>query len=353
MRTSILFILSIFCFVCVAIPTISLSAEEINTSEEAAINEDSHVVRAAIDIGMGGPKLQIAEVDLKTNKIVKMLHTQRYFVNFYEGTSKDDSSKLSAEVMEQGLEAFQSAVNVARSFEADGIVAIATASFRAASNGCEFAKELQDKTNIKVHIVDQSLEGKLAFQAVLSKMEISPENLLIWDIGGGSIQFVGMAADGSYLIDCGKEGVGAFNDHIIGNIQRHNIQERKTPNPMSAADVLQAETYVRNLSQNVSRTIREKLKDPTTKIVGAGSVFGYGIAPIVGSNTFCLDDVAAVVHGLAGKTDADFGGGEFAFCEGSNTILAFGFMRELGIENMCVLNVNNADGALIYEPFWK
>jgi len=33
-------------------------------------------IRAAIDIGMGGPKLQIAEVDTVTNKIVKTIHTQ-------------------------------------------------------------------------------------------------------------------------------------------------------------------------------------------------------------------------------------------------------------------------------------
>lgn len=318
-----------------------------------ATNADTHVVRAAIDIGMGGPKLQVAEVDLKTNKIVKLLHSQRYFVNFYEGISKDNGNRLSAEVMTQGLDAFKNAVNIAHSFKADGIVAIATASFRSASNGLEFAKEIQNETAIKVHIVDQNLEGKLAFQAVLSKIDIQPENLIVWDIGGGSIQFVGMASDGSYLIDCGTKGVGAFNDYIIGSIQYQNIKERKTPNPMSNSDIFRAETYACSLSQKVNTSISDKLKDPATKVVGAGSVFGHGIAAIVGKDTFCFDDIAAVVQTFAGKTDADFGGGDFAFCEGSNTILAFGFMQGLGIAKMSILNVNNADGALIYEAFWK
>lgn len=57
--------------------------------------------RAAIDIGMGGPELQVAEVDPTTNKIVKMLHTQRYFVNFYEGIC---DNQLTPEIMEQGIE---------------------------------------------------------------------------------------------------------------------------------------------------------------------------------------------------------------------------------------------------------
>ncbi len=82
-------------------------------------------------------------------------------------------------------------------------------------------------------------------------------------------------------------------------------------------------------------------------------MFGYGIAAMVADkNPFCLDDLATVVHDLVGKTDADLGGGEFAFCEGSNTLLAFGFMRGLGIKQVDILNVNNADGAMIYEPFW-
>lgn len=71
-------------------------------------------------------------------------------------------------------------------YNAEEIVAIGAAAFRSAGNGEEFAKEIQDATGVKVHIVDQTLEGKLAFQAVLSKMDVDPEHLVVWDIGGGS-----------------------------------------------------------------------------------------------------------------------------------------------------------------------
>ena len=91
--------------------------------------QNEQVVRAAIDIGMGGPKLHIAEIDLGTNKIVKVLHSQKYFVNFYEGISKNDNSRLSLEVMNQCIAALKDAIDVARSFKVEGIVAIATAYF--------------------------------------------------------------------------------------------------------------------------------------------------------------------------------------------------------------------------------
>jgi len=314
--------------------------------------QNEHVVRAAIDIGMGGPKLQISEIDLGTNKIVKTLYSHRYYVNFYEDVSKNDDNRLSDEVMIQGIEAFGNAIEVAHSFQAEGIVAIATASLRAASNGSEFANIIQDRTGVKVHIVDQGLEGKLAFQAVLSKIDVAPEDLIVWDIGGGSIQFIGLTADGSFLVDCGKKGVGAFNNYIISNIQCRNTQEHMTPNPMSASNISQAEIYAQNLSQEVDDFFKEKLRRSTTKVVGAGNAFGYGISAIVGKKSFSLVDITTVVQGLAGKTDEDFGG-EFAFCEGSNTILALGFMKNLGIKQIHIANINNADGAIVYQPFWN
>jgi hypothetical protein len=38
--------------------------------------------------------------------------------------------------------------------------------------------------------------------------------------------------------------------------------------------------------------------------------------------------------------------------EVSNAILALGFMEGLQIDEMQIIHVNNADGALIYQPFW-
>jgi exopolyphosphatase / guanosine-5'-triphosphate,3'-diphosphate pyrophosphatase len=304
------------------------------------------IVRAAIDIGMGGPKLLIAEIDVEANKIVNTVHSQKCFVNFYVGKDR----RLSSEVMEQGLAAFKTMLDAARSFHADGIVAIATASLRSASNGLEFAQIIQDETGIQVHIIDQELEGQLAFQAVLAKMDVAPEDLVVWDIGGGSIQFIAQSADGSFLVDCGNEGVGAFNEHIISKIQCRNMGERKTANPLSASEISQAEMHARDLSQGVHAFFKEKCASTETTVVGAGSVFGYGVASLVGKHAFSLDEMTEGISRLPDKTDADFDG-SFAFCEG--VLLAYGYMQGLGIKHMHIVHVNNADGALVHLPFWE
>jgi exopolyphosphatase/pppGpp-phosphohydrolase len=154
------------------------------TSTLSATTQVTNVVRAAIDLGMAGPKLQIAEVDPKTNKIIKILHTQRYFVNFYESITHATDHQLCSEIMTQGLIAFKDAVDMANSFKVDRIVGIATPAFRSAINGDQFANEIQNEIGIKVHIIDQNLEGILTFQAVLSKINIDTERLVVWDIGG-------------------------------------------------------------------------------------------------------------------------------------------------------------------------
>lgn len=318
----------------------------------ATAHNDS-VIRAAIDIGMGGPKLQIAKIDIKTNKIIKIVHTQRYYVNFYDGILKD-SNNLSSEIILEGHKAFKDAVKVAQSFGSEGIIAIATASFRSAANGTQFAKEIQAETGVKVHIIDQDLEGRLAFQAILSKIDVNAKDLVVWDIGGGSMQFTALEPDGSYLVDCGNKGVGAFIDHIVDQIQHRKIEKFTSPNPMSADDITQAVAYAFQLSSEVDQVFKDRISRPTSTIVGAGSVFGFSIAGILANKySFSLGDLAKVVKSLEGKKDADFGQGNYDFCNGTNAILVYGLMQALNIKEMQIINVNNTDGAVIYEPFWQ
>lgn len=319
-----------------------------------AVMHGEHAVRAAVDIGMGGPKLHVAEVDLNTHRIVRSLYTERFFVNFYRGISQDADSRLSSDIMRQGLAAFKQALELARLYNAEGVAAIATASLRSAANGEQFAQLIENETGIKVHIVDQNLEGKLTFEAVLAQIDVDAEDLVVWDIGGGSTQWIAADSDGAHIVGCGDEGSGAFRDFIIETVQGRNVKEFTTPNPMSAEEIVQAAAHAYSLAGKVESHFKEKLADPRTIVIGAGNVFGYGILAMMDEKSpFSLEELEAVVVGLENKTDDDFGGGDYAFCEGSNTILVYGLMQGLGIKEMRIAQVNNADGALVYGPFWK
>lgn len=317
------------------------------------IGQSSKVIRAAIDVGSGGPKLRIAEVDLTTNKIVKILHIKQYPVIFQESLSLGGNMTLSPGIMSQGLKAINDAVALAKSYAASGIVIVGASVFRNAVNGEQFANKIHSGTGLQVCILDQNLEGKLAFQAALAKMNISTQNLVVWDIGS-SMQFVGTMPDGSYLVYGSNEGSGPFRDFIIESIQQRTLKEYRSPNPLSHEHANLAEVHACGLSSKIDQVFIDKIRKPTTEIVGVGSVFGRGIISLMsGKNPFTIDDLANVVNGLVGKTDAELGGGDFACIEVSNALLALGFMKGLDIKQMSIIDINNADGAMVYKPFWE
>ena len=109
---------------------------------------------------------------------------------------------------------------------------------------------------------------------------------------------------------------------------------------------------MRSLAEKVDQVFKDKISQPTTRVIGVGSVLGRGIAALMRTNTFTIEALTSVVNALVGKTDADLGDGDFACIEVSNALLALGYMKGLNIQQMTTIDVNNADGAMLYERFW-
>lgn len=72
-------------------------------------------------------------------------------------------------------------------------------------------------------------------------------------------------------------------------------------------------------------------------------MFGNGIANFLGKTRFTVEELQAVVPMQAGKTDADFGV-DYAGVELTNAILVLGFMEQLGVKQIEIVQVTNADG---------
>jgi exopolyphosphatase/pppGpp-phosphohydrolase len=234
---------------------LSLFSTRMSISLEA---QNVHVIRAAIDVGSGGPKLRIAEVNLTTRKIVKMMHVKQYPVIFQESLTRGGAKVLSAEIMLKGIDAIKDAIILAKSYGTTEVVIIGTSVFRNAVNGELFASMIRRETDLQVHILDQNLEGRLSFHSVLAKADLDPHHLIVWDIGGGSTQFVGLTHNGLYLVDGSNEGSGPFRDHIIQSIQGENVNERRTPNPISREHAQLAEAHASLLSANIDQELGNK-----------------------------------------------------------------------------------------------
>ena len=69
------------------------------------------------------------------------------------------------------------------------IKAVATSAVRDAANGNSFCRTVHQKTGIKLEVIDGHTEGILTLRGVLSSLDTASENLLVFDVGGGSTEY--------------------------------------------------------------------------------------------------------------------------------------------------------------------
>lgn len=311
------------------------------------------VVRAAIDIGSGATKLRVAEVNLKDRKIERILVNESFPVQYQEQLLKSKDNSFDESVMKTGIDAIRKSKEIANQYHAQKVIAVATASFRKAANSQEFIDRIYKETGVKVYVIDQELEGKLAFNAVLAQGNYDPQQLVVWDIGGGSLQMTALDNNGSYQIYRGEIASIHFKNMMIQDVQKKNVAQITTPNPMTNDEMQQGLVKSRELAAKVNNVFKDRFNNPRSQVVGVGNIFAYGIYPLVGKkNPFSQQELQQALFTLANKTDQQLGGGEYVNVSVSNPILVLGYMQELNIQKMEALDVNNADGAILYNDFW-
>lgn len=324
-------------------------------NDKVKINDKNDIViRAALDIGSGATKLKVAEVNLKTKKIVTVLVNESFPVQYQEAIERSPNASFNEEVMRIGIDAINKSKEIALKHGAEKVVAIATASFRRASNSKEFIKRIFDETGVEVIVIDQKLEGILAFEATAAQVPINPKRLVVWDIGGGSFQFAALDSHDKITVYRGVDASIPFKNYIIKEIKRESIERLNTPNPLSYSEMIESLNYSKKVAKKVDGFFRNKLHHPETEVIGIGNIFAYGIYPLMGKKVlFTPQQLFQKVKQLADKTDTDLGGGDYANVEVTNPILVLGFMQALGIRQIRIMDINNADGALLYSDFWK
>lgn len=70
------------------------------------------------------------------------------------------------------------------------IRAYGTSAFRNAGNGTELAKEIENRTGIRVRIISGDEEADLIFSGIKAGLDLGDEVSLVMDIGAGSVEFI-------------------------------------------------------------------------------------------------------------------------------------------------------------------
>lgn len=310
-------------------------------------------IRAAMDIGSGATNIKIAKIDPKTDKIIVQIFEKSIPVPYQKHLEQSKDNTFDQDVMDQGIRAIKALKEVADSYHVKKVVAVATAAFRKAANAEQFARDIEKQTGVQVRIINQDEEGILAFRGALALTSVQPQQAVVWDIGGGSMQLTALSPEGTYLVEKGKTASVLFKNTVIQDIKHQDLKTTQSPNPLTKEQMQAAIEYGAKLAQETAPFIKDKLHDPKTHVIAVGNLFNLGIKPLVHSQAVHRQALEKAVMKWANQPDSELPGGSLVDVTVTNPLLVLGYMQGLDIKQVDVISVNNADGALTYPPYWE
>lgn len=140
---------------------------------------------ASLDIGTNTVRLLIGEVE--DGQVVPEKYRRR--ITRLGGGYTEDRG-LSRQAMERTSEALADFSAEIRAAGIRTVRAVGTEALRKAANGRAFAEKIEAETGLRLDIVDGEEEARLSASGVLAALSPRPARCLIFDVGGGSTEFI-------------------------------------------------------------------------------------------------------------------------------------------------------------------
>ena len=162
----------------------------------------------------------------------------------------DELGNISPLGVEELHKAISEALVHAKEFKTEEIVAFATSAIREATNGAEVIKEISERHNIELQILNGTEEAAMTFLAARRWLGWSSGRLLILDIGGGSLEMA--VGDDEYPDESVSLPLGA------ARLTRTFLQS----DPYTSKEVKKLEEYVKeSLSTSLPPALEEHRAD--------------------------------------------------------------------------------------------
>jgi exopolyphosphatase/guanosine-5'-triphosphate,3'-diphosphate pyrophosphatase len=198
-------------------------------------------ILAAIDIGTNSIHMVVVRVNaaLPTFTIIaKEKDTVRL------GDCDPKTGDLTPAAMGRAIAALQRCQKLAKSFNAEHIVAVATSAVREAPNGRDFLKQVYAELGLFVNLISGYEEARRIYLGVLSGMEFNNQPHIIIDIGGGSTELILGDSHEPRSLSSTKVGAVRLSAELI------------TTDPISNSEFQYLQAYVRGM---LERPVEELL----------------------------------------------------------------------------------------------
>lgn len=316
------------------------------THSSSAFSQTCEKITTAFDIGSGATKMKVAMVNTCEQRILKTLFEDSRPVEYKQKLKESKDNKFSAEIMNEGKKVLQELKQKAMEFKPTNFLAVATSAFRTAENGKEFAANLSKELKIDIQVIDQDEEAKLGFYGGVAKAKTKASNVVVWDIGGGSMQITTLE-NKKLKIYGGQIASVTFKNKVIEEILKKDSQKISSPNPLKAQSAAATELASKLAFEDVPKDMKEKFSRGDIEVIGIGGVHYYSVSGQLGKpETFTSNDIKKIMVKRSMLTDEQLES-KYAETEVTNLALVAGFMDALKIKQVMPAKVNLTDGLLL------
>ncbi|MEI8032832.1 MAG: Ppx/GppA phosphatase family protein [Chlorobiaceae bacterium] len=172
-------------------------------------------------------KLRVAAIDLGTNSFHMIVVEEGGGKGIVEidrvkdmiciGSGSISTKMLDEEAMQSGVVALRNFLVLARQHGVapENIIAFATSAIREAKNQDLFLKKVRDETGLKIKVISGREEAEFIYYGIRNAVQLGPEPDLLFDIGGGSVEFVIATREGVQLLESRKIGVARMLERFV------------------------------------------------------------------------------------------------------------------------------------------
>jgi exopolyphosphatase/guanosine-5'-triphosphate,3'-diphosphate pyrophosphatase len=192
----------------------------------------SHRILAAIDIGTNSIHMVVVKINPELPAF-NIVDAEKSTVRL--GERCPQTGNLTAEAMARAIAALRRCLEMAKTWNAEQVLAVATSATREAPNGRDFIREVETQLGLQIDLIAGQEEARRIYLGVLSGIEFNHQPHGIIDIGGGSTELIlGDGHDPRFLSSTKVGAVRLTNEFV-------------TTDPISNREFDRLQAYVRGM----------------------------------------------------------------------------------------------------------
>ncbi|MDZ7965351.1 MAG: Ppx/GppA phosphatase family protein [Nostoc sp. DedSLP03] len=218
-----------------------------------------HRIIAAIDLGTNSLHMVVVKID-PTLPAFSIIAKEKETVRL--GDRNLTTGELKPEIIEKAIAALGRFQEVAKTINAETIIAVATSAVREAPNGKDFLHTIETELGLSVNLISGQEEARRIYLGVLSGMEFNNQPHTIIDIGGGSTELILGDSQQARILTSTKVGAVRLTSELI------------TTDPISTTEFQYLQAYARGmLERSVEEILANLESEESPRLVGtAGTI---------------------------------------------------------------------------------